>query len=268
MAELVEQADADPAERSPEDAEDDGRPSQRARLEEAAPASADANVAAADDDDEPMCRYCFDGGEDEPLVSPCACRGDQKYVHLSCLRRWQRMVLVAQPTHPAFYADDVRHHKCNVCASPFTIAPPARHELMASFTGPEIAALIEPRCLIGAHDVFTRELERQLVGRSARGRAAQGYAHWIRGAYLITAVVEDDGCIRVPVRDASTLERVRALLLQNDDNDDENDETGGAAGGAADAPLTLRLRGEQRRLVAQGSARACPRAGCAPRSSR
>ena len=25
------------------------------------------------------------------------------------------MVLVSQPTHPAFYSDDVRHHECNVC---------------------------------------------------------------------------------------------------------------------------------------------------------
>ena len=42
-----------------------------------------------------------------------ACR----HVHLSCLRRWQRMVLVSQPTHPAYYKDDPRHHQCNVCKS-------------------------------------------------------------------------------------------------------------------------------------------------------
>ena len=34
---------------------------------------------------------------------------------MSCLRRWRRMVLVSQPTHPAFHEDDVRHHECNVC---------------------------------------------------------------------------------------------------------------------------------------------------------
>lgn len=65
--------------------------------------------------DDAICRYCFDGGDDGELISPCNCRGGQKYVHLSCLRRWQRRVLVSQPTHPAFYRDDVRHHKCNVC---------------------------------------------------------------------------------------------------------------------------------------------------------
>lgn len=85
-----------------------------------------------EDEDEKMCRYCFGGEEDGDLISPCKCAGGQKWVHLSCLRRWQRMVLVSQPTHPAFYEDDVRHHKCNVCLSEFTCAPPTRHELMVT----------------------------------------------------------------------------------------------------------------------------------------
>ena len=67
---------------------------------------------ASDDSDERMCRYCFD--DEGPLISPCNCKGGQAFVHLSCLRRWQRMVLVSQPTHPRFYKDDARHHVCNV----------------------------------------------------------------------------------------------------------------------------------------------------------
>jgi hypothetical protein len=117
-----------------------------------------------EEEDEKVCRYCFDDESYGPLLSPCNCKGGQKYVHLSCLRRWQRMVLVSQPTHPAFYTDDVRHHECNVCKAPFTCAPPTRHELMQSFTGAEIAALIEPACIIAAHAVFSDELERQVEG--------------------------------------------------------------------------------------------------------
>ena len=56
-----------------------------------------------DEEDEQLCRYCFEGPEAGELLSPCECKGGQKWVHLSCLRRWQRMVLVSQPTHPAFY---------------------------------------------------------------------------------------------------------------------------------------------------------------------
>ena len=73
---------------------------------------AGAGASDASDDDERMCRYCFD--DEGPLISPCKCKGGQAFVHLSCLRRWQRMVLVSQPTHPRFYKDDARHHVCNV----------------------------------------------------------------------------------------------------------------------------------------------------------
>lgn len=45
------------------------------------------------------------------------------------------MVIVNQPTHPAYYQDDIRHHKCNVCLSEYTCPPPTRGELMESFTG-------------------------------------------------------------------------------------------------------------------------------------
>ena len=35
------------------------------------------------------CRICQEKGSDmSPLVSPCACRGGSKYVHLECLQQW------------------------------------------------------------------------------------------------------------------------------------------------------------------------------------
>ena len=40
----------------------------------------------SDDEDEEICRYCFSGVEDGELITPCDCRGGQKYVHLECLR--------------------------------------------------------------------------------------------------------------------------------------------------------------------------------------
>ena len=42
-----------------------------------------------EDQDERMCRYCFGGEEDGELISPCDCKGGQKFVHLNCLRRWR-----------------------------------------------------------------------------------------------------------------------------------------------------------------------------------
>ena len=60
-----------------------------------------------------------------------------------CLRRWQRAVLVTQPTHPAFYSHDVRQDICNVCKGRFNPPAPSRAVLMAGFTGNELAALLE-----------------------------------------------------------------------------------------------------------------------------
>ena len=170
--------------------------------------------------EEELCRYCFEGEDDEAgelLRDICACAGGQRCVHLSCLRRWQRMVLVSQPTHPAFYQDDERHHKCNVCASPFNIPPPTRHELMASFTGAEIAALISEGCVIGSHRDFDAQLSQQLRTMDPLRRLVSGYKHWIGGVYLITSVTPDEGELEVPMRSANVLNAIRAKLTRTSD---------------------------------------------------
>ncbi|KAH6948592.1 hypothetical protein HPB50_025188 [Hyalomma asiaticum] len=35
-----------------------------------------------------MCRFCHDGDEEEPLVSPCKCSGTIRFVHASCMEHW------------------------------------------------------------------------------------------------------------------------------------------------------------------------------------
>jgi len=46
-------------------------------------------VAEESEDEEALCRYCFENSDDGELISPCKCLGGQKFVHLKCLRRWQ-----------------------------------------------------------------------------------------------------------------------------------------------------------------------------------
>ena len=127
------------------------------------------------------------------------------------------MVLVSQPTHPAFYQDDERHHKCNVCASAFNIPPPTRHELMQSFTGAEIAALISEGCVIGSHYDFDTLLKQQLRTMQPLRRLVSGYKHWIGGAYLITSVTCDEGELEVPMRSAQVLNAIRGKLFATSD---------------------------------------------------
>ena len=93
-----------------------------------------------DEEEERLCRFCFEGAEEGKLISPCICKGDQKWIHVTCLQKWQRSVLVSQPTHPAFYQRDLRQEVCNVCKGTFDPPPPSRAELMAGFTGAEVRA--------------------------------------------------------------------------------------------------------------------------------
>ncbi|TMW61986.1 hypothetical protein Poli38472_009479 [Pythium oligandrum] len=49
-----------------------------------------------------FCYICYDGEEEpdeNPLVAPCNCKGDTKYVHLECLQRWNNN-LDADGTNP------------------------------------------------------------------------------------------------------------------------------------------------------------------------
>lgn len=148
--------------------------------------------AESQEEEELICRYCFeDGSEGDELISPCNCSGGQKYVHLKCLRMWQRAVLVAQPTHPDFYDQDTRQRICNVCKAPFTCPPPTRAELLASFTGPELAALIEEQCFIASSESFSRELDREVSRFPSPLRDGIVCNNWIRGAFLIVKVVQE-----------------------------------------------------------------------------
>ena len=134
-------------------------------------------------------------------------------------------------------ADDVRHHECNVCKSQFTCEPPTRHELMASFTGPELASYIEAGCVIGAHAAFSRQLQSQLEDIPEFMHERTGYPHWINGSYLITKVEPDTGNVDIPV-DSRILPALRSRLQQND--------------------LTLDMRGKRLQLTNGGSLAAVP----------
>ena len=158
--------------------DDGGRRRRRAATEPSA-------TTAADDADAPLCRYCFSGEEDGPLISPCACKGGQKFVHVECLRKWQRAVIVTQPTHPALYRRDERQETCNVCKAKFDPPPPSRAVLMAGFTGEEVAGLLHAGCLIVCERRTSRHMATLL-----RDRGVGSLRHWVRGVYLITATHE------------------------------------------------------------------------------
>ena len=76
-----------------------------------------------EDEDQDVCRFCFEPGN---LIAPCACKGSTKWLHLECLKQWQKSVLLIQPTHPKYQTaiDEV----CNICETRFTIKGKSRRE--------------------------------------------------------------------------------------------------------------------------------------------
>ena len=91
-----------------------------------------------------------------------------------------------------YYERDKRHSVCNVCKETFNTPPPTRLVLMSSFTGAEIAAMIDVGFILGSHETFSDTLERKLAEMSPELRRVCGYEHWIKGAFLITSVNEEN----------------------------------------------------------------------------
>lgn len=83
---------------------------------------------------------------------------------------------------------------------------------MASFTGPEIAALIMEGCIIASRDSFSEYLE---VTRQSNVFFPRSSSHWIRGVYLITSVTADTEDQTLPITDQSFLDQLRDQLNDN-----------------------------------------------------
>lgn len=69
-----------------------------------------------ENEEDPVCYMCFDdeNKEDNPLITPCKCRGDTRYVHVNCLRKWH----TAEADNQICFLSSV-DATCSVCKSTF-----------------------------------------------------------------------------------------------------------------------------------------------------
>lgn len=74
------------------------------------------NRAPVELGDSPVCYMCFDEEDTEtnPLITPCKCSGDTKYVHVECLRKWH----TAEADNQICFLSSV-DATCSVCKSSF-----------------------------------------------------------------------------------------------------------------------------------------------------
>jgi hypothetical protein len=73
-------------------------------------------IAKGEFGDSPVCYMCFDEEDSEtnPLITPCKCSGDTKYVHVDCLRKWH----TAEADNQICFLSSV-DATCSVCKSTF-----------------------------------------------------------------------------------------------------------------------------------------------------
>jgi len=148
-----------------------------------------------------VCRFCF--SSEGELISPCMCRGSNEWVHLSCLKAWQKAVVLMQPTHPKYQTkiDEI----CSVCCEPFSgpgILPrgSARHAQILEYVGgAEIAALVAP----GNFLVSTRESSREnLELAAAHPEIRERLATWTRAVFLMLNVGKGGDLVAVSTSQA------------------------------------------------------------------
>ncbi|CEG40429.1 fha domain protein [Plasmopara halstedii] len=64
-----------------------------------------------------VCYVCYDETEDEnPLIAPCKCSGDTKYIHLNCLKRWNTN---GEKNEICTVLDESNARTCSICKAPY-----------------------------------------------------------------------------------------------------------------------------------------------------
>jgi hypothetical protein len=73
-------------------------------------------VPPAPQGDDPTCYMCFDDEDtaENPMITPCKCLGDTRYVHVNCLRKWH----TAEADNQICFLSSV-DATCSVCKSSF-----------------------------------------------------------------------------------------------------------------------------------------------------
>jgi hypothetical protein len=94
--------------------------------------------------------------------------------------------------------------------------------------GPEIAALLFPGRIISSRDIFSANLEREVLRFTPALRSMSGYDHWIKGVYLITSVTSEETDKALTLTTSSAVETLLGRL---------------------DEDLTLNFQGQRLRLV-------------------
>jgi len=134
-----------------------------------------------EEENEKFCRYCRESSG--KLISPCECKGGNQWVHMECLAKWQYQSILQQSTHPKYQTGTEK--RCNVCFKEFKVQQFDREQLMLTFTGTEIANLVQLGSLLVATDKSSR---RNIELIKEYPDLEDSLVHWTHSVYLIIQV--------------------------------------------------------------------------------
>ena len=140
--------------------------------------------------DVPLCRFCFEPEVESDtncgLISPCDCLGSQRFVHSSCLKKWQMTVMVASTTGGRLSSSEQRVTHCSVCGAPFRgVDIPGRATLMESFCGTQALSHLQRGSFLIASRASSARTVRRNLPPVLEALFELKLSHWRRSVYFI-----------------------------------------------------------------------------------
>lgn len=110
-----------------------------------------------------QCYICYDDDQDEitnPLVAPCQCKGDTKYVHLNCLQRWNNNEADSDGTQAKVCAvtNTEGLDVCSICKATYQTSVLLDDGRVISLLAPKLEPPYVTFCVVTQHETRSRSM--------------------------------------------------------------------------------------------------------------
>ncbi|CAD7961343.1 unnamed protein product [Amoebophrya sp. A25] len=132
---------------------------------------------------------------EEKLIAACGCEGSAKWVHLSCLRKWQRTIQLNMQSNPDAGGREKRHQQCNLCLQAFKFQPLSRRDLLEDLTGLQPEALQVGRMMLHEREEERSRARLESLPLMIRVIVEMKHQHFRNSAYMLVDEEEDEKLI-------------------------------------------------------------------------
>lgn len=108
-----------------------------------------------------FCYICYDDDQDQstnPLVAPCECKGDTKYVHLNCLQRWNNNEEAENKPKVCAVTNTDGLDVCSICKATYQTSVSLDDGRKISLLAKKLEPPYVTFCVVTQHDVPPRSV--------------------------------------------------------------------------------------------------------------